>query len=62
MTYCFLATSVCQIADPVLDDTEEIEVVLLPLEEVIERVHNGGILQALHVGSLFFALRALGRL
>jgi len=62
MTYCFLATSVCQIAAPVLDDTEQVEVMLLPLEEVIELVHNDGILQALHVGSLFFALRALGRL
>lgn len=62
MTYCFLATSVRQIAAPVLDDTEQLEVVLLPLEEVIELMHNGGILQALHVGSLFFALKALGRL
>lgn len=62
MTYCFLATSVRQIAAPVLDDTEQLEVMLLPLEEVIELVHNGGILQALHVGSLFFALQALGRL
>jgi hypothetical protein len=35
---------------------------LLLLEEVIELVHNAAFLQALHVGSLFFALRALGRL
>jgi len=62
MTYCFLVTSVRQIAAPVLDDTEQIEVMLLPQEEVIELVHNGGILQALHVDSFFFALRALGRL
>jgi ADP-ribose pyrophosphatase len=62
MTYCFLATSVRQITAPVLDDTEQLEVMLLPLEEVIELVHNGSILQALHVSSLFFALQALGRL
>jgi ADP-ribose pyrophosphatase len=62
MTYCFLATSVRRIADPVLDDTEQIEVMLLPLEEVIERMHNGDLLQALHVSALFFALRVLGRL
>ena len=62
MTYCFLATSVRQITAPVLDDTEQLEVMLLPLEEVIALVHNGSILQALHVSSLFFALQALGRL
>ena len=61
MTYCFLATSVRQRTAPVLDDTEQLAVMLLPLEEVIELVHNGGILQALHVSSLCFALQALGR-
>jgi ADP-ribose pyrophosphatase len=62
MTHCFLATNVRQIAEPALDDTEQIEVMLTPLEEVIERTNNGGFLQALHISSLFFALRALGRL
>jgi ADP-ribose pyrophosphatase len=62
MTYWFLATSVRYTAAPALDDTEQLEVVLLPLAEVLELMHNGGILQALHIGALFFALRALGRL
>jgi hypothetical protein len=35
---------------------------VMTLEEVIEQVRKGGLLQALHVGSLFFAPRALGRL
>lgn len=62
ITYCFLATGVERVAEPSLDDTEGVETVLMPLEKVIELARNGELLQALHIGSLFFALIALGRL
>ena len=34
----------------------------MPLSEVVGLARRGGLLQALHVGSLFFALHALGKL
>jgi len=62
LTHCFLATDVRRVAEPALDDSEQLEAMLVPLDEVIERTNDGLFLQALHVSSLFFALRALGRL
>nr|WP_225225951.1 NUDIX hydrolase [Komarekiella delphini-convector] len=62
LTHCFLATNVEKIADLNLDDTEEIDVLLFPLEKVIELIESGILLQALHISSLFFALKKLGKL
>lgn len=62
MTYCFLATGVERVAEPMPEDTEQVETVLMPLADVIELASTGGLLQALHVGALFLALRALGKL
>ncbi len=59
--HCFLAMNVQQVDKPRLDDTEQIDVMLMPLEKVIEIASNGGLLQALHVSSLFLALARLGR-
>ena len=61
-TYCFLATGVELVAAPIADDTEHVETVLMPLSEVVGLAREGGLLQALHVGALFFALHALGKL
>jgi len=62
VTYCFLATDVTYVAPPQLDETEQLETVVLPLAEVITLARQGGLPQALHTGALFFALSALGRL
>jgi len=62
MTYCFLATGVQQVADPRPEETEQIETVLMSLSEVVGLASQGGLLQALHVGALFFALHVLGKL
>jgi ADP-ribose pyrophosphatase len=62
VTYCFLATGVERVAEPMAEDTERVETVLMPLTDVIELAKQGGLLQALHVGSLFFALHTLGEL
>ncbi len=61
-TYCFLATGVKLVAAPMADDTEHVETVLMPFSAVVGLARHGGLLQALHVGSLFFALHALGKL
>ncbi len=59
-SHCFLATNVRFVSDQNLDDTEEIEVILMPLPEVIELVKAGGFRQSLNVSVLFFALAKLG--
>lgn len=61
LTHCFLATGVERVADLKLDITEQIDVVLLPLERLIKNIDNGILLQTLHISSLFFALRKLGK-
>lgn len=60
--HCFVATGVKCVNQPVIDEMERVETVLLPLPEVVELAKTNGLLQALHVSSLFFALHALGRL
>ncbi|MBH8577102.1 NUDIX hydrolase [Nostocaceae cyanobacterium CENA369] len=62
LTYCFLATNVEKIADLNLDDTEQIDLVLLHLEKTIEIIESRILLQSLHISSLFLALKKLGRL
>jgi 8-oxo-dGTP pyrophosphatase MutT (NUDIX family) len=57
----FLATNVERIAELQPDDSEFLEVVLLPLDEVIELARIGGLSHALHVATLFLALSHLGR-
>jgi len=50
------------VSEPIWDETERVEIVLIPLAEVIHLVRENGFFQALHAGSLFFALNHLGRL
>jgi ADP-ribose pyrophosphatase len=61
MMHCFLARNVERVREPDPDDTEYIEVVLLPLDELIQMAQRGEILQAMHLSTLFFALGKLGR-
>jgi 8-oxo-dGTP pyrophosphatase MutT (NUDIX family) len=61
MVHSFLATSVEKRSDPMQDETERIETILMPLDEVIELVRQNVFFQALHVSSLFFALNHLNR-
>lgn len=56
LTYCFLALNVELTKDASLDETEQIRVILKPLNEVLENLKNNDFLQALHVSSLFHAL------
>lgn len=45
-----------------LDATEEIEVSLMPLDELVALARNNGLLNALQVAALFFALSHLERI
>ena len=60
-THCFLATGCRSVAAPRPDPTEDLELVRLPLAELRDLTLRGGLLQALHVGSVFFALSELER-
>lgn len=62
LTHCFLATDVERVSDLKLDVTEQIDVVLLPLENLIQLIDNGRFMQTLHISSLFFALKKLDKL
>lgn len=61
LIYCFLATNVELVDDLKLDITEQIDVILLPLENLVKDIHNGILLQAFHISSLLFALKKLGK-
>ena len=62
LVHCFLATEVELAGSPCPDDTEQIEVIVMPLLEVIERLVNGDFIQSLHVSSLFLAFHNLGKI
>ena len=61
LTYSFLALDVEKVGQQHLDETEEIEVFLVPLDELVSMAKEGGLPQALHVSALFFALAYLER-
>ncbi len=62
LTHCFLATNCRKVAAPNPEATEDLESKLVPLEEFVGSVLRGDLLQALHVGSVLFALGKLGYL
>jgi ADP-ribose pyrophosphatase len=59
--FCYLATDVELTGSQNFDDTEEIEVHLVPLEELLGMVRGGEFKHALHVAVLFQALSHLGK-
>ena len=60
--HCFLACDVEKVGEQNLDAGEDIQVQLVPLDELIEMAKRGEFLHALHVGLLFRALAYLGRI
>jgi len=62
LIYSFLALDAEKAGDQHLDETEEIEVVLKPLEEVIAMAKNGELLQSMQVSAVFFTLAYLNRI
>lgn len=62
LTHAYLALDVERVGNRSLDETEEIEVIPTPLDEVILMVKNGELLQSLHVSAFLFALYYLNRI
>jgi ADP-ribose pyrophosphatase len=62
LIYSFLALDAEKVGDQELDDTEDIEVVLRPLEEVIRMARTGELLQTMQVSTVFFALAYWNRI
>jgi 8-oxo-dGTP pyrophosphatase MutT (NUDIX family) len=60
--HLFVGTGARRVAEPELDATEEIEVVLLPLDEVRATIREGAIAAPTSVAGIYLALDALGRL
>ncbi len=60
--YSFLALDVEKVDDQHLDESEDIEVFLVPLEKAIEMAKAGELPQALHLTTLFHALAHLKRI
>ena len=59
LTYSFLALDAELVGQQDLDETEEIDVSLMPFDEFISLAKEGGLPQALHISALFFALAYL---
>jgi 8-oxo-dGTP pyrophosphatase MutT (NUDIX family) len=59
--HCLLAFGARYITEPQRESSEQIAVVLMPLDELLERAYQGELRHSHHVASLFFAVRALGR-
>lgn len=60
--YCFLALDVEQVDEQHLDDAEEIEIHLVPLDDLIEMTKRGEFMHALQVAALYHALAYLDRI
>jgi 8-oxo-dGTP pyrophosphatase MutT (NUDIX family) len=61
LAYSFLALDVEKVGQQHLDETEEIEVSLIPFDDFIALAKQGELPQALHIAALFFAMAYLER-
>ncbi len=61
LTYSYLVLEAEKIGEQNLEETEDIEVSLIPWDQLISLAKIGGLPQALHVSALFFALAYLER-
>jgi ADP-ribose pyrophosphatase len=59
--HCFLAFGARCIYEPQREHSEHIEVMLMGLDELLERAYQGELRHPHHVASLFFAARVLRR-
>lgn len=62
LTYTYVLTGGKKVQEQDLDDSEDIDVVLLDVEEVKELLLANKIGQSLHCSALFYALKMLGKL
>lgn len=62
LSISYLATGAKKVSRQELDNTEDIEIVVMPLEEVVQLLKSNRIVQAMHVTSLYYVLQKLGKL
>jgi len=55
--YFFFARGAVRVAEPALDRSEELEVVLVPVTELFELIDQGQIVHAAHIGAILLAGR-----
>jgi 8-oxo-dGTP pyrophosphatase MutT (NUDIX family) len=58
-TYCFLATDLEKVSDISLDEGEDIETVLMPLDDFVKMFENNKFQQALHISCIYYGLQYL---
>ncbi len=58
----FLAKGGTRINDQNLDHNEEIQVIEISFDELMEMVDAGKIMQSMHLSTIFYALRHLGKI
>jgi ADP-ribose pyrophosphatase len=59
--HLFLAENAVKVSDQNLDITEEIEVILIPINQVVEKISQGEISVAGSVAAIFIGLKIVGR-
>ncbi len=60
--HMFLATGGKKVAEQKLDETEEVDVLLLSVEDVKQLMKENKIMQSLHVNCIMYALEKIGEL
>ena len=60
--YCFLALNAEKISEQSLDDGEDIEIRLVPMDKLVDMMKNGEISHALQLAALFHALVHMERI
>jgi len=62
MMHMFVAKGGVKVREQSLDETEDVEVLLLSIDELKDLLRNNGIVQSLHTTTTFYALQHLGLL
>jgi hypothetical protein len=56
----FLATGGKKVKEQSLDDNEQIEILEISFDELMQLIDENKILQAMHITTIYYALRYLG--
>ena len=62
LMHMYLATGGKKVAEQQLDHNEEIEILEIDMEELLQMVDERKIIQSMHITTIFYALRHLGKI
>ncbi|HVX26457.1 MAG TPA: NUDIX hydrolase [Parafilimonas sp.] len=62
LMHMFLATGGRKIKEQALDDNEEIEILELSFDELMQLIDENKIMQSMHLSTIYYALKSLGKL